>query len=339
MDALHGAVNRCLYLDENHQLTVREKPIPVPGPGTVLVRIMANGICGSDLHFYQEGRLGNFVVDRPYIPGHEASGEVAALGDGVRGLSVGDRVVIEPGIPCGRCAMCRSGRYNLCPDVVFLSAPPTDGTLCDYLVVRSDAVWPMPPALSFQDAALAEPAAVAVQAVKRARFAPGASGLVVGAGPIGLMVVQAFRAAGGGDVVCKDLIGKRLQAAEQLGARRAGPDEAVEADVVFDTSGSARACAGLFASARPGGCVVQVGWPAGNLVSMNIADFLDRELDYVAVNRYANAFPAALQWLGDGRIQTGPLVTHVFPFDRSPEAFAFSAQQPGEVIKTVILNR
>ncbi|NLO35606.1 MAG: alcohol dehydrogenase catalytic domain-containing protein [Clostridiaceae bacterium] len=339
MNALNGAVNRCLYLDQNHQLTVREKPVPVPGPGTALVRIAANGICGSDLHFFKEGRLGNFVVDRPYIPGHEASGEIVSLGSGVRDLAVGDRVVIEPGIPCGHCAWCRAGRYNLCPDVVFLSAPPTDGTLCDYLVVRADALWRMPEALSFQDAALAEPAAVAVHAVRRARFAPGASALVVGAGPIGLMVAQAFRAAGGGEVVCRDLIEKRLQAAEQLGARRAGLDDKVEADVVFDTSGSAKACAGLFAAARPGGCVVQVGWPAGNLVSMNIADFLDRELDYVAVNRYANAFPAALQWLGDGRIQTGPLVTHIFSFEQSPEAFAFSAQHPADVIKTVILNQ
>ncbi|HBP38209.1 MAG TPA: alcohol dehydrogenase, partial [Clostridiales bacterium] len=121
-------INRCLYLDDQHQLTLRHEPVPVPAADEVLVRIMANGICGSDVHFYKEGRLGNFVVTKPYIPGHEASGQIVALGSAVTGKAVGDKVVIEPGIPCGCCAWCRSGRYNLCPSVVFLSAPPVNGT-------------------------------------------------------------------------------------------------------------------------------------------------------------------------------------------------------------------
>ena len=332
-------VNRCLFLDSDHQLRLIEREIPKPGPGEVLVRIEANGICVSDIHFFKDGRLGNFVVDRPYIPGHEASGTVAALGDGTTGHRVGDRIVIEPGIPCGHCSWCRNGRYNLCPDVVFLSAPPVNGTFCDYLTVRADAVLQMPDALSFRDAALVEPAAVAVHAVKRARFAPGASALVVGAGPIGLLVIQAFRAAGSGPVTVVDLQEKRVLLAERLGAKRLVNEGDPLFDVVFDTSGSAKACASLFRSASPGGCVVQVGWPTGNLVTVDVAGFIEKELDYVAVNRYANAFPAAMQWIADGRVRVEPLITHEFALDQAAEAFAFAAEHPDEVVKVVVLNR
>lgn len=330
--------NRCLYLNAQHQLTLKNEPIPVPGAGEVLVRIKANGICGSDVHFYQDGCLGPFVVDRPYIPGHESSGCIAAVGAGVSGLEVGDDVVIEPGIPCGRCHYCRSGRYNLCPDVIFLSAPPVNGTFCDYIVVRADAALRMPSGMDYETAALAEPAAVAVYAVNRARFSPGASALVVGAGPIGLLVAQAYHAAGGGPVFCSDLQEKRLQIAEKIGAGRWDDHGRKPVDVVFDTSGSAKACASLFAAARPGGCVVQVGWPAGNLVTLDIATFIDRELDYVGVNRYANAFPTAMMWLADGRIRTEQLITHRFTLDQAAEAFSFTTEHPAEVIKTIVTN-
>jgi L-iditol 2-dehydrogenase len=331
-------INRCLYLDAQHRLTLRQEPVPEPGAGEVLVRIMANGICGSDIHFYRDGRLGNFVVTDPYLPGHEASGQIAALGPAVKGLAVGDRVVIEPGIPCGHCSYCRVGRYNLCQSVIFLSAPPVNGTFCDYLAVRADAVFPMPAGLGFAEAALVEPTAVAVQAVKRARFALGASALVVGAGPIGLLIMQVFRAAGGGPVWCSDLQPSRLAKAGRLGGK-AWPDPIQPVfDVVFDSSGSAKACADLFQYAKPGGCVVQVGWPAGNVVPLDIAALMEKELDYVGVNRYANAFPAALEYIADGRVRAEPLITHRFSLDDAVEAFRFTAANPNEVIKTIVLN-
>ena len=150
-------LNRMVYLDAEHRLTIREEPIPRPAPGQVLVQVKANGICGSDLHFWREGRLGNFVVTRPYVPGHEASGVVAEVGEGVAGFSAGQPVVIEPGIPCGRCVTCRAGRYNLCRDVVFLSAPPVNGTFCDYIAVRSDALHPMPKGMTFEQGANLSP--------------------------------------------------------------------------------------------------------------------------------------------------------------------------------------
>jgi L-iditol 2-dehydrogenase len=336
--------NRCMFLDENHQFTKQECEIPEPAQDEILVKIAANGICGSDIQFYSEGKLGNFVVTKPYIPGHEASGTVAGMGSAVTGFNCGDRVVIEPGIPCGRCEYCKSGRYNLCPDVVFLSAPPINGTFCDYICVRSDFVYKLPDNIPLDDAALAEPAAVAVHSVNRAGLIGGKTGLIFGMGPIGLLTLQAFKAAGGGKVYCVDIMDNRLELAAKLGA-----DEVINpknypglsnlADIVFETAGSPATTSQLFTAARVGATIVQVGWPAGNIVKMNIADFLDKELDYVAVNRYANAYPAAIQYISDGRINVKPLITNVYDFEDTPEAFKFAKENPDKVIKILVKNR
>ena len=336
-------VNRMAYLDAEHRITMRQEAVPQAGAGEAVVRVRANGICGSDIHFYEAGRLGNFVVAEPYVPGHEACGVVAEVGEGVANVRPNDRVVIEPGIPCGRCALCRAGRYNLCADVVFLSAPPINGTFCDCLAVRADSLHPMPDGMSFEQGALVEPAAVAVHAVNRSQAAGAATAVVLGCGPIGLLCLQAFRAAGGSRVICVDPIAARRDKALALGADRAaapGEDAALAgaADVVFETAGSCAATAAAFDCARPGGTVVQVGWPEENLVPLNVATFLDKELRYIGVNRYANAFARAIAWLADGRLAGEELITHRFPFDRIAEAFAFTLAHREEVIKTLVLN-
>lgn len=336
--------NRAAYLDSDHRFSLAERRIPEPSGNEVVIEIMANGICGSDIHFFHEGRLGNFIVTKPYIPGHEASGVVAGMGGSVRGFSVGDHVVVEPGIPCGLCSHCRAGRYNLCRDVTFLSAPPVDGTFCDYVSVRSDCVFKIPKSLAFEEAALIEPAAVAVHAVNRARAHNGRSAAIVGAGPIGLLTLQAFKASGGGKAICIDRLDGRLEMAKKLGADevmrvgdRSGQDEDL-ADIVFETAGSAAATSSLFKMVSPGGTVVQVGWPDRNVVNMDIACFLEKELDYVAVNRYANAFPTAIEWVSDGRINVRDLITHKFAFAQTAEAFQFTLDHPADVIKTVVVN-
>ena len=337
-------VNRMAYLDAAHRFTITEEPIPRPGPGEALVKIAANGICGSDIHFYHEGRLGNFVVTKPYVPGHEACGVVAEVGQGVASLSPDDRVVIEPGIPCGRCGVCRGGRYNLCPEVVFLSAPPVNGTFCDYLVIRAESLHAMPEGMSFEQGALVEPAAVAVHAVNRAGIHGGDSAVVLGCGPIGLLTLQAFKAAGGSHVACVDKLRPRLDKALDLGADVAtapdSDDQALvgRADVVFETAGSVAATRMAIGCARPGGVVVQVGWPEENGVPLNIANFLEKELSYFAVHRYANAFPAAISWLAAGRISTAGIVTHRFPLAEVAEAFRFTLQNREDAIKTMVHN-
>ncbi|MHB1483726.1 MAG: NAD(P)-dependent alcohol dehydrogenase [Saccharofermentanales bacterium] len=336
--------NRRLLLDSSHKFTMVDETIPIPGENEVLVKIAANGICGSDIHFFKEGRLGNFVVTTPYTPGHESCGTITALGPNAKGFEIGDRVVIEPGIPCGLCDHCKSGRYNLCGNVVFLSAPPINGTFCDYIAIRSDMVYKMPDEMTFEQGALVEPAAVAVHAVNRAGFINGASGVILGAGPIGLLVLQAFKAAGGGKAICIDLLDNRLEIAKKLGAdvvinpKNNGMDAENIGDVVFETAGSSKTTAMLYKLARPGGIAVQVGWPEKPEVGMNIADFLDKELTYIGVNRYANAFKTAISQISDGRIRTDLLMTQKFDFDHVEQAFRFAAENPRETIKVVVIN-
>lgn len=336
--------NRKLYLNERHELSLVNEKIPKPEADEVLIKIEANGICGSDLHFYKEGRLGNFVVDRPYVPGHEASGRIVKNGKEAKRFKEGERVVIEPGIPCGHCEMCKTGRYNLCPDVLFLSAPPVNGTFCDYICVKEHFVFAVPQSLSFELAALAEPAAVAVHAVNRADIRTGTTGVIVGAGPIGLLVLQAWKASGGGKAICIDIQESRLQKALEVGA-----DEVINpknnqvslenlGDVVFETAGNAQTTSRLFQMTKAGGCVVQVGWPNGNVVEMNIAELLDKELVYKGVNRYANAFDTALLWLSDGRIKGEELITHRFSLDHAKEAFDWAIGHPQETIKVIVTN-
>jgi len=333
--------NCCLLLDAELNLRIEERKIPIPKHGELLIKIAANGICGSDVHFFKEGRLGNFVVTTPYIPGHEASGTVAAVGNGIKNFREGDRVVIEPGIACGVCVYCKIGKYNLCPDVIFLSAPPIDGTFCDYLTIPESFAFKIPDSLSLTDAALAEPVAVAIHSINRAKMPLGATGIIVGAGPIGLLTLQAFKAAGGGRAICTDLIERRLSVARELGAEAYLPGDPSlrnAGDVIFETAGSAKATAELFSMARHGGKVVQVGWPDGNIVEMDIAAMMEKELDYIGVNRYANVFETAIVWLSDNRIKTDKIITHKYSFDKAVDAFKWAAEHPQETIKVIVEN-
>ncbi len=305
---------------------------------------MVNGICGSDIHFYHVGKLGNFVVTKPYVPGHEACGIVAATGTGVYGFSEGDHVVIEPGISCGSCSFCRSGRYNLCPQVIFLSAPPINGTFCDYIVIPSSSIHPMPSKMTFEEGALVEPAAVAVHAVNRVQVQNGCTAVIFGCGSIGLMTLQAFKAAGGSKAICLDYLPLRRKTAQKQGAEIAiepnaeGSSCIEQVDLVFETAGSSLTTKACFDYAKPGGRIVQVGWPEINRVEMDIACFLEKELLYTSVNRYANTFPAAIIWIASGRIKTEEIITHRFSFEDIDKAFEFTLRQRDKVIKTIVLN-
>ncbi|MDP2952871.1 MAG: NAD(P)-dependent alcohol dehydrogenase, partial [Chloroflexota bacterium] len=202
-------------------LRLEHRPIPLPGPGQVLVRIVAVGICGSDVHFWKDGRIGTRVVERPMILGHECAGEVVALGEGVAAFQVGDRVALEPGIPCGFCPWCRTGRYNLCPQVRFLAAPPTDGALAEYVAHPAALTYKLPAHLSYEEGALLEPLSVGLHAVERAGVRVGDRVLIAGAGPIGLVNLFAAKAHGASQVYLTDIRPHRLELACRLGAEAA----------------------------------------------------------------------------------------------------------------------
>lgn len=328
-------------------LRLEEVPVPRPGGGEVLVRVAANGICGSDLHFYERGRIGSFVVDRPYIPGHESCGTVARAAADGSGPPEGARVAVEPGIPCRRCALCKSGRYNLCPDVVFLSAPPVNGTFAEYAAVASDFAHPLPDRIDDEAGAFVEPIAVGVQACTRARLRAGSSVAVLGAGPIGLVTGLVARAFGAGPVVVVDRLENRLALARTLGFAAIGADVSNLAselarlvgsgvDAVFDATGSSAACATAPLLAARGGSVTLIGWPETSLVGLPVDQIMEKELDVHGVNRYCNAFPRAISLLASGAIDTRPLVSHRFAFARIVEAFSFAATHRGETVKVMV---
>ena len=185
---------RVSVLDTELRLRVEERPVPAPEPGEVLIRVRSVGICGSDIHYFEHGRIADFVVESPLVLGHEASGEIVALGQGVTDLSIGDRVALEPGVPCGSCTQCRAGRYNLCPDVHFFATPPVDGAFAEYVTLPRAFAHRVPDNVSFDAAALLEPLSVGVWACQKGDVRLGTRVLITGAGPVGVMAALVARA-------------------------------------------------------------------------------------------------------------------------------------------------
>ncbi|MCX7040921.1 MAG: NAD(P)-dependent alcohol dehydrogenase [Spirochaetes bacterium] len=343
-DRMHAAV-----LHAPRDLRYEQVPLPSPGPDEVLVRITTNGLCGSDIHFYREGKLGPFTVSRPYIPGHEACGVVVRKAARPGGPLEGRRVAIEPGIPCRRCALCKSGRYNLCRDVVFMSAPPINGTFAEYAAVAADFAHPLPDSVDEESGAFVEPLSVGVQACTRAGLRAACSVAVIGAGPIGLVTMLVARAFGAAAVYLVDRLACRLELGARLGAAAVIDAGSVDpaarlaeltggqgVDFVFDASGSSAACASAPALAARGGSVTIIGWPEKSVFPYPIESIIEKELDVHGTNRYCNAFPRAIALLAGGRVDVHPLVSHRFGLEKVSEAFAFAAANPSETIKLMV---
>lgn len=340
---------RAAVLYGPHNLRFEEVPDPSPRPDEAVVRVSVNGICGSDIHFFDQGKLGPFVVDRPYIPGHEASGVIAEEACDGSGPKQGTRVTIEPGIPCRRCMLCKSGRYNLCRDVVFMSAPPVNGTFAELAAVATDFLHPLPDRVSDEAGAFVEPISVAMQACNRARLRAGQSVTILGAGSIGLLTMLVARAFGASEVYVADVLDSRLSVASSLGASaiinsknddlRAEIDRLTKgngAETVFDTSGSSAACAAAPLLAARGGKVVLVGWPERGEFPWPVEVAIEKELDVVGVNRYCNTYPRAIALLQAGLVDVAPLVTHRFPFEKVCDAFSFTLSNRASTIKVMV---
>lgn len=291
-----------------------ERPTPVPGAGEVLVRIGAVGVCGSDVHYYDHGRIGSFVVEAPMILGHEAGGVVEQVGAGVTSLGEGQRVSIEPGVPCRKCRQCLAGRYNLCPDMKFFATPPYDGAFAEFVVMPAEFVFAVPDSVSDDAAGLIEPLSVGVWACRRTHVEPGSRVLVTGAGPIGLIAAQAARAYGATEVAISDVNAHRLQLAAELGMTAIDVSTTTlaeadfEPDVLLECSGNPAAtfeAVGLVARA---GRVALVGM-GGDEVRLPLSYVQDRELTITGAFRYANTWPAAIALAASGQIALDRLVT------------------------------
>jgi L-iditol 2-dehydrogenase len=295
-----------------HDLRLEQRPIPAPAQDEVLVRILSVGVCGSDVHYYEHGRIGDFVVLSPLVLGHESSGQIVEVGSGVSAARVGERVAIEPGAPCGRCSQCRAGRYNLCPDIRFHGTPPVDGTLSEFVAVKSALAFTVPDEISDNAAALLEPLSVGIWANRKAGTGVGTSLLIAGAGPIGLVTTQVARALGATRIAVSDVNRNRLSTALACGATEIavpGTDEvAGEFDAFIDCSGNATAIGAGVRAVRPGGSVVLVGMGADEL-RLPLGVIQQRELLITGTFRYADTWPTAIALAASGQVSLDDLVT------------------------------
>jgi L-idonate 5-dehydrogenase len=312
-------------------LRIEDRSPAEPGPGEVAVAVAYGGICGSDLHYYHRGAVGDFTVREPMVLGHEVVGHVAALGSGVPGPVIGDPVAVHPATPCGECRECREGHRNVCARSRYLGSaartPHVQGGFTRRLIVPADQVRVLPAGLSLDRAVLAEPLSVALHAIRRAGDVRGKRILITGAGPIGCLVVAALRHAGASEVVVSDLLEQPLDTARQVGATStvaAGrPDDPAwpdDVDVAIEASGAPAGLAACVQRVRRGGTVVllgllptgETGFP-GNVV-------VARELTLTGAFRFDTEFDQALELLAGG-LPVDSVVTHRFPLAEAVAAF------------------
>ncbi len=341
--------NKAAVLTALNHIEMREIPLPSPKADEVLIKLSAVGICGSDVHYYQHGRIADFVVEFPFILGYEASGVVTQVGAEVTHLKPGDRVCIEPGVPCGQCGFCLSGRYNLCPDVVFLATPPYGGCLMNYLAYPARWTFKLPDSMSLEEGALVEPLAIGINAAKTGHVGLGDTVLVYGAGCIGLVSALAAKAMGAARVVVVDLIEKRLEVAKHYGfialnSKDSDPvaevmklTEGRGADAVLDCVGHPSTIAGAVRAARAGRTIVVVGMAAEDLSGVPLGPLSTKELVLTSIFRYANLFPTTIQAIASGMIDVKGIVSNRYRFEETPAAYKAVVENIRDTVKSVIV--
>lgn len=344
--------NLSFVLKEPKSVEFVERPIPtLKSSHDVLVAVAYTGICGSDVHYWQHGAIGHYVVKDPMVLGHESSAVVAQVGDQVTSLKVGDRVALEPGYPCRRCAPCLGGHYNLCPDMRFAATPPYDGTLTGFWTAPSDFCYKLPDHVSLQEGAMIEPLAVAVHIVRQAQITPGQSVVVMGAGPVGLLCAAVARAFGA-DLVCSvDVVDSKLEVARRLAAthtysaKSVSPQENANnlkellgrpggVDAVIDASGAASSIQTSLHVVRAGGTFVQGGMGRSD-IEFPIMALCQKEVTARGSFRYGSGdYKLAIDLVGSGKVDVKSLITTVVPFSEAEQAFEKVAS--GQVVKILI---
>ena len=341
--------NRAAYMTGLNKLEIREIEVPVPKEKQVLVKLEYVGICGSDVHYLEHGKIGDFIVNGDFILGHECAGTIVALGSKVEKLKVGDKVALEPGITCGQCEFCKTGRYNLCPDVEFLATPPYHGCFMNYIAFPETMAFKLPDRISTKEGALVEPLAVGMHAAKQGNVKLGDSVVILGSGTIGLVTLLACKAFGATDITVVDVIPKRLEYAKKLGATTVINATEVDVlaeidkltnkqgvDIVIETAGSAKTIAQTPYLIKNGGCIVLVGMAPQDIIEFNFAKIMAKEAEIKSVFRYRNIYPQAIKAIEKGIIDISGIITHEFSFDEVAKAFDFAINHKQEVVKAVI---
>jgi L-iditol 2-dehydrogenase len=307
-------------------IRIEDEPVPEPGPGEALVRVTAVGICGSDLHWWDEGGIGDAQISHPLVLGHEGAGVIEA------GPRAGERVAIDPAIPCGACRECRSGYRNLCPRIRFSGHGRTDGMMREFMAWPAELLHPLPAELSDADGAVLEPLGVALHAYDLGHLPLGGTAAVIGCGPIGLLMIQILRAAGAESVVAADPLPHRREAAAQAGADRvAGPEAPAGdgVDVAFEIAGTNDAVRLAMDVTRPGGRVVLAGIPGDDLTAFRASAARRKGLTIAMVRRMNEAYPRAISMAARRRVDLGSLVSHRVPLAGISSAFTAAARRTG----------
>ena len=326
-----------------------ERDIPKVKENEVLVKLEYVGICGSDLHYYETGAIGDYVVEPPFVLGHEPGGTVVEVGENVKDLKVGDRVALEPGKTCGHCEFCKTGRYNLCPDVVFFATPPVDGVFQEYVAHEADLCFKLPDNVSTLEGALIEPLAVGFHAAIQGDAHLGQKAVVMGAGCIGLVSMMALKARGVSEVYVVDIMEKRLEKALELGATgviNGSKEDVLERvkaltngtgmDLVIETVGTEITTRQAVHIAKKGSNIVLVGYSKSGEMTLPMSLVLDKELTFKTVFRYRHIYPMAIDAVAAGKVNLKGIVTDVFELDEAQKAMDYSVNNKADIVKAVI---
>lgn len=326
-----------------------ERPIPEVKPDEVLVKLEYVGICGSDMHYYETGAIGNYVVEPPFVLGHEPGGTVVEVGSNVKHLKVGDRVALEPGKTCGKCEFCRSGKYNLCPDVIFFATPPVDGVFQEYVAHEAALCFKLPDNVSTLEGALIEPLAVGFHAANQGNAHAGQTAVVMGAGCIGLVSMMALKAEGVSKVYVVDVMQKRLDKALELGAD--GVINAMETDTVeelmrltdgkgcdlaIETAGTEITTRQCVHAVKKGATIVCVGYSKTGEMTLPMSLALDKEIRFETVFRYRHIYPMAIDAVAAGKVNLKGIVTDIFEFNDIQKAMDRSVADKANIVKAVV---
>ncbi|UCR90417.1 NAD(P)-dependent alcohol dehydrogenase [Mycetocola spongiae] len=322
------------------ELEIQDRAVPVPDADQVLVRIEAVGVCGSDVHFYHEGKLGDWIVEEPLVLGHESAGVIVAVGADVDPARVGERVSIEPQRPDPTSRESLSGNYNLDPHMEFYAVPGVDGAFAQYATIQSHFAHTVPDHVSLEAAALLEPLSVAIATARKAGFTVGSRVLITGAGPIGIITAQVAKAYGASEIIVTDVDARRREQAERFGATKTIDPIAepvgtlgLDVDSFIDASGAAAAVRSGFGEVRPGGTVVLVGMGASE-IPLPVTTIQNNELIVTGIFRYNNTWPTAIELVASGKVDLDALVTGRFDLDHVADALN-STRNP-DTLKSVV---
>ncbi|KAK9506693.1 hypothetical protein O3M35_008581 [Rhynocoris fuscipes] len=343
--------NLTAVLYKINDLRLEDRPVPEPKEGEVLLKMGCVGICGSDVHYLVHGRISDFIVKEPMIMGHEASGTVVKLGPNVKNLAIGDRVAIEPGVPCRKCSFCKEGKYNLCGEMIFCATPPVHGNLSQFYTHAADFCYKLPDHVSLEEGALLEPLSVGVHACRQAAVGLGSIVLVLGAGPIGLVTVLVAKAMGASKIIVIDLMQNRLDIARNCGADityKIETSDSVEkvckalTELIGEPPTTTIDCCGVQTTAcigieitKPGGTYVLVGMGA-NEVKVPLVKTCIKEIQIKGMFRYCNDYPLALAMVAKGNVDVKQLITHTYKLEQTLEAFERAKTGSGNPIKIMI---